>query len=167
VYQMLNHGVSTGALFMLVGILYERRHTFEISEFGGLATPMPVYATFFMIIMLSSVGLPLLNGFVGEFLVLSGAFQARPLYGILAATGVIWSACYLLWMYQRVFFGKVNRDVNAAVPDLNAREKVALWPTALAALAMGVAPLFWLNAIEPAVRTVLSPLAQMAEGLVR
>ena len=167
VYQMLNHGVSTGALFMLVGILYERRHTFEISEFGGLATPMPVYATFFMIIMLSSVGLPLLNGFVGEFLVLSGAFQARAVYGILAATGVIWSACYLLWMYQRVFFGKVDRDANAAVPDIDAREQIALWPTALAALAMGVAPLLWLNAIEPAVRNVLLPLRQMAEGLVR
>jgi NADH-quinone oxidoreductase subunit M len=167
VYQMLNHGVSTGALFMLVGILYERRHTFEISEFGGLATPMPIYATFFMVIMLSSMGLPLLNGFVGEFLVLSGAFQAKALHGILAATGVIWSACYLLWMYQRVFFGKVKRDANAAVPDLDAREQVALWPTALAALAMGVAPLVWLNAIEPAVRTVLSPLAQMAEGMVR
>jgi len=168
VYQMLAHGVSTGALFMLVGILYERRHTFEISEFGGLATPMPVYATFFMIIMLSSVGLPLLNGFVGEFLVLSGAFQAKAVYGILAATGVIWSACYLLWMYQRVFFGKVNKNVNAALPDISARERIALWPTALAALAMGVAPLIWLNAIEPAVRTVLSPLARLGgEGLVR
>jgi len=167
VYQMLNHGVSTGALFMLVGILYERRHTFEISEFGGLATPMPVYATFFMIIMLSSMGLPLFNGFVGEFLVLSGAFQAKAVYGILAATGVIWSACYLLWMYQRVFFGKVNQDVNATLPDIGARERIALWPTALAALAMGVAPLVWLNAIGPAVRTVLSPLVQMAEGLAR
>ena len=167
VYQMLNHGVSTGALFMLVGILYERRHTFEISEFGGLATPMPAYATFFMVIMLSSVGLPLLNGFVGEFLVLSGAFQAKAVYGILAATGVIWSACYLLWMYQRVFFGKVNKDVNATLPDISTRERIALWPTALAALAMGIAPLFWLNAIEPAVRTVLSPLVQMAEDLVR
>ena len=167
VYQMLNHGVSTGALFMLVGILYERRHTFEISEFGGLATPMPVYATFFMVIMLSSVGLPLLNGFVGEFLVLNGAFQARAIYGILAATGIIWSACYLLWMYQRVFFGKVKKDVNATLPDISPRERMALWPTALAALAMGIVPLFWLNAIEPAVRSVLSPLVQMAEGLVR
>jgi NADH-quinone oxidoreductase subunit M len=167
VYQMLNHGVSTGALFMLVGILYERRHTFEISEFGGLATPMPVYATFFMIIMLSSVGLPLLNGFVGEFLVLSGAFQAKGVYGILAATGVIWSACYLLWMYQRVFFGKVNKDVNATLPDISTRERIALWPTALAALAMGFAPLVWLNAIGPAVRAVLAPLAQMAEVLAR
>ncbi len=114
VYQMLNHGVSTGALFMLLGMIYDRRHTYDISEYGGLATPMPVYATFFAFIMLSSVGLPLLNGFVGEFLVLSGAFQAKQIYGILAATGVIWSACYLLWMYQRVFYGDVTNPANSA-----------------------------------------------------
>src|SRR5207237_9456594 len=87
VYQMLNHGVSTGALFMLVGILYERRHTFDIAEFGGLATPMPIYATFFLFITLSSIGLPLMNGFVGEFLVLSGSFQANDWYGVIAASG--------------------------------------------------------------------------------
>ncbi len=132
VYQMLNHGVSTGALFMLLGMIYDRRHTYDITEFGGLATPMPVYATFFLFIMLSSVGLPLLNGFIGEFLVLSGAFQAKQIYGILAATGVIWSACYLLWMYQRVFYGKVTNDENSALPDLDARERVALWPLAVA-----------------------------------
>jgi len=166
VYQMLNHGVSTGALFMLVGIIYERRHTFEIREFGGLSTPMPVYATFFMFIMLSSVGLPLLNGFVGEFLVLSGAFQAKALYGILAATGVIWSACYLLWMYQRVFFGEIKHDVNRSLPDLTRREKAALWPTAVAALAMGVIPLLWLNPIEPAVRQVLAPFSQAVAQVV-
>jgi NADH-quinone oxidoreductase subunit M len=166
VYQMLNHGVSTGALFMLVGILYERRHTFEISEFGGLATPMPIYAAFFLFITLSSVGLPLLNGFVGEFLILSGAFQARAAWGILAATGVIWSAGYLLWMYQRVFFGQVTRMANQQLPDLGARERTALWPAAIAALAMGVAPLLWLNAIDPAVRAVLSPLANTAARLV-
>jgi len=162
VYQMLNHGVSTGALFMLVGILYERRHTFDIAEFGGLATPMPIYAAFFLFITLSSLGLPLLNGFVGEFLVLSGAFQAKAIWGILAATGVIWSACYLLWMYQRVFFGKVSRLANQQLPDLSGRERTALWPAAILALAMGVAPLLWLNAIDPAVRTVLSPFAQSA-----
>ncbi len=166
VYQMLNHGVSTGALFMLVGIIYERRHTFEIREFGGLSTPMPVYATFFMFIMLSSVGLPLLNGFVGEFLVLSGAFQAKALYGILSATGVIWSACYLLWMYQRVFFGEITHDVNRSLPDLTRREKAALWPTAVAALAMGVIPLLWLNPIEPAVRQVLAPFSQAVAQVV-
>ena len=91
--------------------------------------------------MLASVGLPLLNGFIGEFLVLSGAFRDRPVYGILGATGVIWSACYLLWMYQRVFFGKVKHDVNLSLPDLSGRERAALWPTAAVALVMGVAPL--------------------------
>ncbi len=115
VYQMLNHGVSTGALFMLLGMIYDRRHTYDITEYGGLATPMPVYATFFAFIMLSSVGLPLLNGFIGEFMVLSGAFQAKQLYGILAATGVIWSACYLLWMYQRVFYGTVTNPANSSL----------------------------------------------------
>jgi NADH-quinone oxidoreductase subunit M len=160
-FVMLAHGVSTGALFMLCGILYERRHTYEITEFGGLATPMPVYATFFLFIVLSSVGLPMLNGFIGEFLVLSGAFQTRALYGVLAATGVIWSACYLLWMYQRVFFGKVVHPVNSGLSDLTGRENVALWPTALAALAMGVVPMIWLTAINPAVQRVLAPAVQM------
>jgi len=165
-YVMLAHGVSTGALFMLAGILYERRHTYDISEYGGLATPMPVYATFFLFIVLSSVGLPLLNGFIGEFLVLSGAFQARAVYGVLAATGVIWSAGYLLWMYQRVFYGKVTHEVNQTLPDLSLREQTALWPTAAAALAMGVAPLLWLNAIDPAVQNALVPFAQMASKVV-
>jgi NADH-quinone oxidoreductase subunit M len=163
---MLAHGVSTGALFMLAGIIFERRHTYEISEFGGLATPMPVYSTFFLFIVLASVGLPLLNGFVGEFLVLSGAFQADPVWGILAATGVIWSACYLLWMYQRVFFGKVKQPINEMLPDLNRRERVALWPAAVVALVMGVAPLLWLNAIDPAVRATLAPFTQLATRVV-
>ncbi len=157
-FIMLSHGVSTGALFMLAGIIFDRRHTYEIAEFGGLATPMPVYATFFSFIMLSSVGLPLLNGFVGEFLVLSGAFRDRPIYGILGATGVIWSSCYLLWMYQRVFFGKVKHEVNNTLPDLSGRERAALWPTAVMALIMGVAPLVWLNQIEPSANQVLGTL---------
>jgi NADH-quinone oxidoreductase subunit M len=165
-YVMLAHGISTGALFMLAGILYERRHTYEIAEFGGLATPMPVYASFFLFIVLASVGLPLLNGFVGEFLVLSGAFQARAVYGVLGATGIIWSACYLLWMYQRVFFGKVTHQVNQTLPDLDVRERTALWPAAAAALVMGVAPLLWLNAIDPAVQTALVPFAQLASRVV-
>jgi NADH-quinone oxidoreductase subunit M len=164
-FVMLAHGVSTGALFMLAGILYERRHTYEISEFGGLATPMPIYATFFLFVMLASVGLPLLNGFIGEFLVLTGAFRARALYGVLGATGVIWSACYLLWMYQRVFFGKITHEVNQSLPDLDGRERAALVPTALAALVMGVAPLLWLNAIDPAVQSALAPFTQLASKL--
>jgi NADH-quinone oxidoreductase subunit M len=164
-FVMLAHGVSTGALFMLAGIIYERKHTYEIADMGGLATPMPKYATFFCFVMLASVGLPLLNGFIGEFLVLSGAFQANPWYGVIGATGVIWSACYLLWMYQRVFFGKVTHAENNALADLSAREQLALWPTAVAALVMGVAPLLWLNVIDPAVQSTLS-LAQVATKVV-
>jgi NADH-quinone oxidoreductase subunit M len=165
-FVMLAHGVSTGALFMLAGILYERRHTYEIADYGGLATPMPVYATFFLFIVLASVGLPLLNGFVGEFLVLTGAFRARAVYGVLGTTGVIWSAGYLLWMYQRVFFGKVTHEVNQTLPDLSVRERTALWPAAVGALAMGVAPLLWLNAIDPAVQNALAPFVQMASRVV-
>ena len=155
VYQMLNHGVSTGALFMLLGMIYDRRHTYDIAEYGGLATPMPIYATFFSFIMLSSVGLPLLNGFIGEFMILSGAFQAKQLYGILAATGVIWSACYLLWMYQRVFQGEITNPANAALHDIDGREQVSLWPLAIAALVMGVAPMLWLHSISPSVTEAL------------
>jgi len=161
-FVMLAHGISTGALFMLAGILYERRHTYEISEFGGLATPMPVYSTFFLFVVLASVGLPLLNGFIGEFLVLSGAFQAKMWWGVVGATGVIWSVCYLLWMYQRVFFGIVKHEENSSLPDLNLRERAALWSAAIMALAMGVAPLLWLNAIDPAVHNVLVPFTQFA-----
>src|SRR5271170_2369893 len=165
-FVMLAHGISTGGLFMLAGILHERRHTYEISEFGGLASIVPVYSATYLFIVLASVGLPLLNGFIGEFLVLAGAFQAKPIYGILGATGVVWSAGYLLWMYQRVFFGKVTHDVNNTLPDLNMREKAALWPIAVAALVMGVAPLIWLSAIDPAVQAVLAPIPQLAGRLV-
>jgi NADH-quinone oxidoreductase subunit M len=166
VFVMLAHGIATGGLFMLAGILYERRHTYEISEFGGLATPMPKYAAYFLFVVLASVGLPLLNGFIGEFLVLSGAFQAKPIYGILGATGVIWSAGYLLWMYQRVFFGVVKHEVNKSLPDLNVREKAALLPAAAMALVMGVAPILWLSSIDPAVHAALAPFAQLAAKLV-
>ncbi|MDP9268539.1 MAG: NADH-quinone oxidoreductase subunit M [Acidobacteriota bacterium] len=165
VFQMLNHGVSTGALFMLAGMLYERRHTYEIRNYGGLATPMPVYATFFLVITLSSIGLPLLNGFVGEFLILAGAFKAKALWGALAATGVIWSACYMLWMYQRVFFGAVTDDHNAQLQDIGARERLALWPTAIAALIMGVAPWWWLGMIESGVTKLLPAFKTLAQGI--
>jgi NADH-quinone oxidoreductase subunit M len=151
VYQMLNHGVSTGALFMLAGMLYERKHTYDFQEYGGLAAPMPVFATFFMIAVLSSVGLPLLNGFVGEFLVLSGAFQDKAIYGILGASGVIWGACYLLWMYQKVFYGPIRHEENKTVPDIGLREQISLWPIAVMALVMGVFSPYWMKSIDPAV----------------
>jgi NADH-quinone oxidoreductase subunit M len=166
-FVMLAHGVSTGALFMLAGILHERRHTYEIKEFGGLASPMPVYAASYLVIVLASAGLPLLNGFIGEFLVLSGAFQDKAIYGILGATGIIWSAVYLLWMYQRVFYGKVTHDVNNSLQDLSGFEKWAVWPCAVAALVMGVAPIMWLGAIDPAVQAALTPLARVASSMVR
>jgi NADH-quinone oxidoreductase subunit M len=165
-FVMLAHGVSTGALFMLAGVLYERRHTYEIFEFGGLAAPMPKYAAFFLFVLLASVGLPLLNGFIGEFLVLSGAFQAKMWWGVVGATGVIWSACYLLWMYQRVFFGVVKHKENNSLLDLNARERIALWPAAIMALGMGVAPLLWINEIDPAVHNVLVSFPHFAARVI-
>ena len=166
VFVMLAHGISTGGLFMLAGILHERRHTYEISEFGGLATPMPIYAASYLVVLLASVGLPLLNGFVGEFLVLSGAFQARAIYGILAATGVIWSAGYLLWMYQRVFYGKVTQPKNNSLADISGFEKAAVWPCAAAALVMGVAPILWLGAIDPAIQAALAAVPQVVSKVV-
>jgi NADH-quinone oxidoreductase subunit M len=163
VYQMLNHGISTGALFMLAGMLYERKHTYEFKEFGGLATPMPVYATFFLLAVLSSVGLPLLNGFVGEFLVLSGSFQsAMPhamLFAILGSSGVIWGACYLLWMYQKVFYGQIHHDENKTLPDIDSRERISLVPLVVMSVIMGVASPYWMRSIEPA---VISTLPQAA-----
>ena len=165
-FVMLAHGVSTGALFMLAGVMHERRHTYEISEFGGLASIMPVYAALFLFIVLASAGLPLLNGFIGEFLVLSGTFEAKAVFAILAASGVIWSAVYLLWMYQRVFYGKVTHAVNETLRDLSGFEKWAVWPCAVMALVMGVAPIMWLAAIDPAVQAVLTPFARVASRMV-
>ena len=112
IYQMFSHGVSTGALFMLVGMLYERRHTRLISEFGGLATSVPVYSTFFLIVALSSLGLPLLNGFVGEFLIIVGSYYRHAAYAAFASAGVVLAAVYLLWMYQRVFYGEITNEKN-------------------------------------------------------
>jgi len=144
-YQMLNHGVSTGALFLFVGFVYERRHTRLISEFGGLATPMPWYSTLFVIAALSSIGLPFLNGFVGEFLIMVGTWTSIAVSRIwivtmLAGTGVIWAAVYMLWMLQRVLFGKVTNPKNEQLSDLNAREIGLLIPLLLLMLFMGVYP---------------------------
>ncbi|MDD5542483.1 MAG: NADH-quinone oxidoreductase subunit M [Acidobacteriia bacterium] len=161
IYQMLNHGISTGGLFLIVGMIYERRHTREIAEFGGLATPMPRLATCFMIITLSSIGLPLLNGFVGEFLILVGGFGASiaraKLYTSLAATGVVWGAVYMLWMYQRVMLGEVTHEANKSLPDLSGREKWVLVPLILLALWMGIYPQFFLRKMDASVSRLLNP----------
>ena len=143
IYQMLNHGVSTGALFLGVGMLYDRRHTHEIKEFGGLATPMPVLMSFFLFICLSSLALPLLNGFVGEFLILIGVYEHHHAWGSWAASGAVLSAIYLLWAYQRVALGELTVDKNRALPDASQRERVILATVAAVILFMGVAsPLF-------------------------
>ncbi|MCF7809677.1 NADH-quinone oxidoreductase subunit M [bacterium] len=158
VIQMVNHGLSTGALFFLVGVIYERRHTRMIAEYGGIAKVMPVYATFFMIVALSSIGLPGLNGFVGEFLILVGAFKAKAVFGILAASGVIFAAVYLLWMYQRVFFGEVVKEVNKKLVDLTMTEKAILTLLLIFIVWIGVHPTTFLSISENSVGMVLTRL---------
>src|SRR5689334_1368215 len=155
VYQMLAHGISTGALFLLVGMLYDRRHTFEISEFGGLSTPMPKLAAFFLFVALSSLGLPMLNGFVGEFLILLGTYQRHWGWAAWAALGVILSACYLLWSYQRVFFGEITVEKNRTLPDASAREKWILATMAVVTLWMGIGSTFITNRTAAATQTVM------------
>src|SRR3974377_2259878 len=132
VYQMLNHGISTGALFALVGLMYERRHSLEIASYGGVATPAPWLSTAFLITTLASIGLPMLNNFVGEFLGLQGTAIANYTWAIFAAIGVILSACYMLWLYQRVFYGETSDDLRAHMPDMNLRE----WAAVVALIAM-------------------------------
>ena len=138
VYQMLNHGISTGALFVLVGLLYERRHSLEIADYGGVATPAPWLSTIFLITTLASIGLPMLNNFVGEYLVLQGAAQANFRWAVYAAIGVILSACYMLWLYQRVFYGDTPGEVASHMHDLNRREWAALVPLIAMMVWMGV-----------------------------
>jgi len=140
IIQMINHGLSTGALFLIVGMIYERRHTRMIADFGGLSTPMPIYAAIFMIVTLSSIGLPGLNGFVGEFLILLGAFKTNPIYATVAATGVIFAACYMLWMFQRVMFGEVTNEKNKELQDLSCREIAIFVPLLLFIVWIGVYP---------------------------
>ena len=137
-FQMLSHGLSTGALFLLVGMIYDRRHTRMISEFGGLAHASPVLAAIFLVVTLSSIGLPGLNGFVGEVLVLAGAFITSRTSAVVAATGMILGAVYMLWMYQRVFLGKLTNPENAGMKDLSARERMILIPILILMLWMGI-----------------------------
>jgi len=140
VIQQINHGISTGALFLIVGILYERRHTRLISEFGGLSTPMPNFAAVYLIISLSSLGMPLLNGFIGEFTILRGTFEVSKTWAAWGTLGVILGAAYLLWLYQRVMFGSVTNPANERLPDLNAREYATLLPLVALAFWIGIYP---------------------------
>jgi len=151
VYQMLNHGISTGALFLLVGMIYERRHTRSIEEFGGLAHRMPLFAGVFLIVSLSSIGLPGLNGFVGEFLILLGTFRYFPGRAALAATGIILSAVYMLWMYQRVIWGEVTNAKNELLSDMNGREKLMIAPLLILIVWMGMYSSHFLRPMDAAV----------------
>jgi NADH-quinone oxidoreductase subunit M len=154
VLQMVNHGLSTGGLFLIVGLIYERRHTKEIAQFGGLAHVMPVYATLTLVIFLASMGLPLLNGFVGEFMILQGAFAANRVWAYWAVSGVVLGAAYLLWLYQRVFWGKVTHEENRHLVDLNGRELATLVPLVVLCVWIGVYPKPFLAFLhEPARQT--------------
>jgi len=154
IYQMLAHGISTGALFLLVGMLYDRRHTFDIKEYGGLATPMPRLSAFFLFVALSSLGLPMLNGFVGEYLILLGTYFVHWKWAAWASTGVILSACYLLWAYQRVFFGEVTREKNRMLPDASERERFILATMSIVILWMGIGSAFLTRRTATATETI-------------
>ena len=160
IYQMLNHGLSTGALFILVGVIYERRHTRLITEYGGIMKVMPVFGAVFMIVTLSSIGLPPLNGFVGEFLILLGAFKFKALFAVLGATGVVLGAIYMLWMYQRVFFGEIKHEVNNTLKDLSPREVIVFIPLVVMIIFMGVYSKPFLSRMEPAVKQFVSEVRQ-------
>jgi NADH-quinone oxidoreductase subunit M len=151
VLQMVNHGLSTGALFILVGMLYERRHTRQISDFGGIARPMPVFAAMFGIVTMSSIGLPMLNGFVGEFLILLGTFLVNPIAAVIATSGVILAAVYMLWMFRRVMFGPVENPENRGLIDLGLREKVVMLALVIPIIWIGIYPNPLLRRIEPSV----------------
>ncbi|MBI4548333.1 MAG: NADH-quinone oxidoreductase subunit M [Ignavibacteriae bacterium] len=167
IIQMINHGLSTGALFLIVGMIYERRHTRMISEFGGLANVMPLFATFFMIVSLSSLGLPGLNGFIGEFLILVGAFKSTYLsqwFAIFSSTGVILAAVYLLWMYQRVVFGKMTNPINQNLSDLSKREIAVLAPVLLFIVWIGVYPGTFLQKSHNTTKHIISVVKQYTQS---
>ncbi len=151
ILQMINHGISTGALFLLVGVIYERRHTRLISEYGGIARIMPIYSTIFFIVTLSSIGLPTTNGFIGEFLILLGTFEVNKTAAVLAASGVILGAVYMLWMVQRVFYGEVTNPKNLKLPDLSLREFGYLAPLLVFIFWIGLYPNFFLDKMHSSV----------------
>ena len=155
IFQMLAHGVATGGLFLIVGLIYERMHTKEIARFSGLAQVMPVYATMFAIIAFASLGMPTLNGFIGEFLVLAGTFQESHQYAFFAVWGVVLAAAYLLWLYQRVMLGEVKDDEIAGLKDLNLRESMTLIPLVIMAIVMGIYPKPFLKMIEEPVNAII------------
>jgi NADH-quinone oxidoreductase subunit M len=164
IIQMVNHGLSTGALFLMVGMIYERRHTRLITDFGGLWKTIPAFSVVFLIVCLSSVGLPGLNGFVGEFLILVGAFQVDRLAAVLATSGIIFAAVYLLWMYQRVCFGEVTHEANRRLADLSPREWAVLLPVLLLIFWIGVHPTTFTAMTEPSVQALIAQVQSKAQA---
>jgi NADH-quinone oxidoreductase subunit M len=164
VIQQINHGISTGALFLIVGILYERRHTRDIAEYGGISNVMPVYATITMIMFLSSMGLPLLNGFIGEFTILQGAWTESKAWAAWAVPGVVLAAAYLLWLYQRVFFGKVTNPKNEKLHDLTPREVLTFVPLLILAFAIGLYPKPLFQILEQPVNHLSQTVREKASG---
>jgi len=156
--QMVNHGLSTGALFLMVGMIYERRHSRLIADFGGLWQVIPAFSALFLVVTLSSLGLPGLNGFVGEFLILLGAFQRNPWMAALATTGIIFAAVYMLWMYQRVVFGEVTRDANRRLADLTTREWALLVPVLALIVWIGVYPAAFTGKTETTIEALISQI---------
>jgi NADH-quinone oxidoreductase subunit M len=163
VIQNVNHGLTTGALFLLVGMIYERRHTKQISEFGGLQKVMPIYAGFFLFMVFASIGLPGLNGFVGEFLVLIGSYTTLPVLTVIAASGVILAAIYLLWAYERVFTGVPEKEENKILSDLSPREIGLLAPLAILVVVLGLYPNVLLDKIAPSTERVLDHIEATTE----
>jgi len=155
IVQQLNHGISTGALFLLVGVVYERRHTREISEYGGLSKVMPIYAAVFLFMTMSSIGLPTLNGFIGEFLILQGAFLHSIMWAAFAASGVVLGAAYMLYLYQRTMFGKVENPKNEKLPDLSLREFATFAPLIVLAVWIGLYPKPFLDRLQTSVQHVV------------
>src|SRR5213083_3114385 len=156
IVQQLNHGISTGALFLIVGIVYERRHTREISEYGGLSKVMPVYAAVFLIMTMSSIGLPALNGFIGELLILQGVFVANKIWAAFAASGVVLGAAYMLYLYQRTMFGKIENPKNERLADLSFREFATFAPLLILAVWIGLYPAPFLDRLETSVQHVIA-----------
>ena len=165
--QMINHGLSTGALFLAVGMLYERRHTRMIADFGGLTKQVPVFATLFLIVTLSSIGLPGLNGFVGEFLILLGTFKSRILYASIATSGIILAAVYMLWMFQRVMFHEITHEENKTLPDLNKREFAILFPLIIIIFWIGIYPNSFLRKMDASVNHLLKQVGEEANSVSR
>jgi NADH-quinone oxidoreductase subunit M len=163
ILQMVNHGLSTGALFLLVGVVYDRRHTRLMSEYGGIARIMPVYAVIFIIVTLSSIGLPGTNGFVGEFLILAGSFQTMPWWAVVAASGVILAAMYMLWLVQRVFFGPITNEENRGMKDIAWNELAAVLPLLVFIIWIGVRPNDFLKKMQPSVQQLMTHVKSNAE----